>query len=63
MLFAGGSNMKEWLPELRAAIDKHAHEMGCAHIACIGRPGWVRAWGGRATGDIVIVTGLGDKSV
>ena len=46
ILFAGGGNMKEWMPELRTAIDKHAREMGCDHIAshlparldpCLGR--------------------------
>jgi hypothetical protein len=60
ILFAGGGNMAKWMPELRAAIDKHAREMGCDHIASICRPGWVRAWPGIATGDIVVVRGLGE---
>ena len=60
VLIAGGTNMAEWMPELRAAIDKHARETGCDHIASIARPGWLRAWGGRANGDIVIVRGLGE---
>jgi len=60
VLFAGGGNMKEWMPELRLAIDKHAREMGCDHIASICRPGWVKAWPGRATGDIVVVRSSGE---
>ena len=60
VLFAGGGNMAEWMPELRVAIDKHAREMGCDHIASIARKGWIKAWPGRATGDVVIVRGLGE---
>ena len=62
MLFCGGNRMKEWLPEAIRAIDWHARASGCQHIACVGRPGWVRAWGGEPTGDIIIVRSLGNQT-
>jgi len=55
MLFAGGSNLRAWRDAAVAALDKHARELGCTHVACAGRPGWARAWGGHATGDIIMV--------
>jgi len=56
----GGGNMKDWIEPLKAALDRHAREMGCDHIASTARPGWLRAWGARATGDIQMVRGIGD---
>jgi hypothetical protein len=59
ILLCGGSRMRDWIKTAVAVIDQHAQECGCAHIASSGaRPGWVRAWGGEATGDIVIVRDL-----
>jgi hypothetical protein len=58
VLFAGGSNMPAWRKKLVAAIDKHARGLGCTHVASAGRPGWVRAWGAEATGDIIMVREL-----
>lgn len=55
----GGNNMKDWIEPLKAALDRHAREMGCDHIASTARPGWLRAWGARATGDIQMVRGIG----
>ena len=55
MLFAGGSNMAAWRDLAVQALDKHARELGCTHVACAGRPGWARAWGGHPTGDIIMV--------
>ena len=60
MMFVGGGNMALWLPEAIRVFDEHASSAGCAHIACLGRRGWARAWGGAATGDVVVVRGLGD---
>ena len=58
MLFAGGDRMREWLPVAIAQLDAHARACGCSHISTLGRPGWIRAWGGEATGDIVVVRRL-----
>lgn len=58
MLFAGGDNMASWRKAAIDAMDKHARELGCTHVACAGRPGWARAWGGEATGDIIMVRGV-----
>lgn len=55
MLFAGGGNMRAWRDAAVQALDKHAKQLGCTHVACAGRPGWARAWGGSATGDIIMV--------
>lgn len=55
VLFAGGSNMRCWRQPLVAAIDSHARDLGCTHVASAGRPGWLRAWGAEATGDIIMV--------
>jgi hypothetical protein len=55
---AGGSGMKHWLEPLRQAMDRHAKELGCSHIASVARPGWLRAWGATATGDIGMVRNL-----
>lgn len=60
MMFVGGSKMRAWLPEAIRVFDAHAREAGCAHIACLGRAGWCRAWGGEITGDVVVVRGLSD---
>jgi hypothetical protein len=58
----GGNNMKDWIEPLRQALDRHARETGCAHIASTARPGWLRAWGAHPTGDIQMVRGIGDIS-
>lgn len=58
IMFTGGRNMAAWLRPLVRAIDQHARETGCSHVATVGRPGWIRAWGGKPTGDIVIVRDL-----
>lgn len=55
MLFAGGGNMRAWRDAAVRALDKHARAHGCTHVACAGRPGWARAWGGHPTGDIIMV--------
>jgi hypothetical protein len=55
MMFCGGDNMSSWLEEAIAVMDEHARQQGCSHIACIGRPGWERAWRGQRTGDVVMV--------
>jgi hypothetical protein len=60
ILFCGGSGMRDWMKIMISEIVRHAKECGCDHLAGIGRPGWIRAWGGRHTGDIVIVRGLGE---
>jgi hypothetical protein len=61
IMFAGGSQMRHWLSDAVATIDRHALACGCAHVAGVGRPGWVRAWGGEATGDVIIVRDLKAK--
>lgn len=58
MVAAGGGNMAAWRDIAVRTLDQHARARGCAHVACIGRPGWARAWGGEATGDIVMVRGV-----
>lgn len=58
MLFCGGDYMRDWIDPAVENIDKHAQEMGCDHIACLGRPGWARVWGGTLTGDVVAVREL-----
>src|SRR5262245_47135482 len=55
MLFAGGTKMPAWRDAGVAALDKHARDLACTHVACAGRAGWARAWGGHATGDIILV--------
>jgi len=55
MIFAGGSNMEMWIKPLIEAIDRHARETGCQCITTLGRPGWLRAWGAEATGDIAML--------
>jgi hypothetical protein len=62
MMFCGGDNMADWLEEAIAVMDEHAKRIGCGHIACIGRPGWERAWRGRRTGDVVMVRELEDNA-
>jgi hypothetical protein len=56
----GGSNMKEWIEPLKTALDQHARETGCNHIASTARKGWLRAFGAEATGDIQMVRSLED---
>lgn len=58
MVAAGGGSMAAWRDIAVRTLDQHARALGCAHVACIGRPGWARAWGGEATGDIVMVRGV-----
>ena len=60
MLFAGGNRMAIWIDAAVDALDQHAEQTGCDHIAALGRPGWARAWGGRLTGDVVSVRSLKD---
>ena len=55
MMFAGGGDMAEWRDLAVRTLDRHARDMNCTHVACAGRPAWARAWGGRATGDIIMV--------
>jgi hypothetical protein len=61
VMFTGGSNMRDWLSPAIDALDEHARQAGCEHIATIGRPGWARAWGGELTGNVLIVRGLKDQ--
>jgi hypothetical protein len=58
VLFGGGGNMRTWIGPAVAAIDRHARELGCTHVACCGRAGWVRAWGAELTGDVIMVREL-----
>ena len=51
----GGGGMKDWIEPLKAALDEHACQCGCSHIASVARPGWLRAWGAEPTGDIQMV--------
>ena len=55
MIFAGGSNMHLWIEPAKQAIDQHARDTGCQCITSLGRPGWLRAWGAEATGDIAML--------
>jgi hypothetical protein len=61
VMFTGGGNMRDWLSEAIDALDEHARQAGCEHIATIGRPGWARAWGGELTGNVLIVRGVKDQ--
>ena len=61
MMFCGGSNMRHWRDEAVRVLDQHARQAGCTHIACIGRRGWARAWGGAETGDVVVVRELKER--
>lgn len=54
MLFCGGEGMRSWIGNAVKAVDRYARETGCVHIACTGRKGWARAWGGEVT-DVVVV--------
>jgi hypothetical protein len=51
----GGGRMKDWIEPLKTALDEHACQCGCSHIASVARPGWLRAWGAEPTGDIQMV--------
>lgn len=55
MIFAGGQNMSLWIEPAVKAIDQHARDTGCQCITSLGRPGWLRAWGAEATGDIAML--------
>jgi len=55
VMFGGGGNLWRWRRQLVETIDRHAREHGCSHVATCGRPAWLRAWGAKATGDIVMV--------
>ena len=55
VIAAGGSDMPIWIKSLVAALDQHARATGCACITSLGRPGWLRAWGAEATGDIAML--------
>jgi hypothetical protein len=63
MMFCGGDNMASWLRDAIEIMDEHARQFGCSHIACIGRPGWERAWDGRRTGDVVMVRDIPERHV
>jgi hypothetical protein len=58
VMFGGGSRLKDWIAPLVAALDTHARELGCSHVATTARPGWLRAYGAEATGDIVMVRNI-----
>lgn len=58
VIFGGGNNMTTWIKPLVLAIDRHAREAGCEAVVCIGRPGWLRAWGAEPTGNIIMVRGI-----
>lgn len=58
MVAAGGSGMRHWIEPLRAAMDAHARELGCSHVASVARRGWLKAWGATPTGDIGMVRNL-----
>lgn len=55
VIFGGGNNMAQWIEPLVETIDRHARETGCEAVVCIGRPGWLKAWGAEPTGNIVMV--------
>lgn len=55
VIFGGGSNMQKWIDKLVQTIDRHAREAGCEAVVCIGRPGWLKAWGAEPTGNIIMV--------
>jgi hypothetical protein len=59
VMFGGGSNMRAWLKPAIETIEAHARQLGCTQIACVGRPGWARAWtGAHLTGDVIIAKDL-----
>jgi hypothetical protein len=58
--FGGGDGMAHWIKPLVAAIDEYARQLKCTHVACLGRPGWARAWGAELTGDVMLVRGIWD---
>jgi hypothetical protein len=58
VLFAGGTNMRAWLPRLVEVLDEHGEQAGCSHVASAGRRGWAKAWGATPTGDVVLVRDL-----
>lgn len=58
VLFGGGNQMRRWIKPLVAAIDEHARQLQCDHVACSGRRGWVRAWGAELTGDVVLIRAI-----
>jgi hypothetical protein len=62
ILFCGGGRMRDWIKPAVAAVDAHARQLGCSHIAGCGRAGWCRAWGGNLTGDVVVVRDLVEGS-
>jgi hypothetical protein len=55
VIFGGGTNMDRWIKPLVETIDRHAREAGCEAVVCIGRPGWLKAWGAEPTGNIIMV--------
>ena len=55
VIFGGGNNMHNWIKPLVETIDRHAREAGCEAVVCIGRPGWLKAWGAEPTGNIIMV--------
>lgn len=56
--FGAGRNMRRWCKAIVEAVDRHARQLGCSHIASYGRRGWTRAWGAEATGDIIMARKL-----
>jgi len=50
--------MRHWIEPLKAAVDQHARELGCSHVASVARKGWLKSWGATPTGDIGMVRNL-----
>ena len=61
VMYGGGDGMPHWIKPLVAAIDEYARHLKCTHVACLGRPGWARAWGAEKTGDVMLVRGIWDE--
>lgn len=55
VMFGGGAGLKRWRNTAVAAVDRHARQLGCSHVMCCGRRGWVKAWGAKLTGDVIMV--------
>lgn len=54
MLFCGGTRMRDWLPAAVPFFDDVARNAGCDAIACMGRAGWARAWGGTPADSVIV---------
>jgi hypothetical protein len=40
----GGTEMAEWVTQIRSAITDYARQVGCQQLQIIGRPGWGRMY-------------------